>query len=98
MPLRQHLCFLKQLSDFGSARALPVEQQIGPQDLAKGPTLIHFGAFAGGNTRYVGSPQHIAPELLGHVVFVEAKARERAASGDRPALLGKYVVDYTTKC
>lgn len=76
---------------------LSVKEQFGvPEKL---PTIGYFGNFKGSSgSRYVGTPQHIAPELLEHVSFVEEEAVKRAASGGHAAPLVKFGIAYTTKC
>jgi len=78
-----------KISDFGTARALPVVQQFAP--LVRDGTLAH--AFNGG-TKYVGTPQHIAPEILRQIAANVGPAPPAAPGA---ALLTIYGA-YTTKC
>ncbi len=60
---------------------LTIEEQTGPHD--RSPTLGYGGAFGHadpqariGFVKYIGTPQHIAPELLRLYDEVERKAHE----------------------
>ncbi len=50
-----------KLSDFGSARQLPVDRQAGIPDRNRSASVIRYVA---GQPKWVGTPQHIAPEML----------------------------------
>jgi serine/threonine protein kinase len=71
-----------KISDFGTTRVLTIEEQTGPHP-DRSPTLGYGGAFGHADPqaridfmKYIGTPQHIAPELLRLYDEVERKAYE----------------------
>ena len=83
-----------KISDFGSARALTIVEQTGPQ--SRQATIARG---IDGAAKYVGTPQHIAPEILAHAHFGldEEAAAARSASGHDTPLIS-FRGSYTTKC
>ena len=75
-----------QISDFGSARVLTVEQQAGPHADRSG-TLGYGGNFGHADAnkkvhtmKYTGTAQHLAPEILKAYDEVARKAAEDEAA------------------